>query len=90
MNRYRYTILQLVAAGRLTPADAEGLLEAWSLRRDEIWLLLICAAALVLPVRAPLHGLLVAVHAACSHPGWHVASPGRLLSQLQHITGGLL
>ena len=90
MNRNRRTLLQLVAMGRLSPEQAERLMMVWSLQREDLWIFLACLLLAVLPAQAPLHPLLGAMYAACTHlPGgftWVV----QLFSTLHHLTGGLL
>ena len=54
MNRDRQIILSLVALGRITPAEAERLLAAWSASREE---LLVLAACLVIGLTESLPGL---------------------------------
>jgi hypothetical protein len=44
MNRDRQTILSLVAMGRITAAEAERLLAAWSESRDTAWIVALCLA----------------------------------------------
>jgi len=41
VNIDRHTILTLLAIGRITPAEAERLLAAWSESREIVWLLTI-------------------------------------------------
>lgn len=45
MKKERQIILSMVALGRITPRDAERLLAAWSLSRDEIWVIAACVSA---------------------------------------------
>jgi hypothetical protein len=44
MNTDRHTILSLVAAGRITAAEAERLLVAWNDSRETAWILVLCLA----------------------------------------------
>ena len=44
MNSDRRVILSLVAAGRITAAEAERLLVAWNDSRETAWILLLCLA----------------------------------------------
>ena len=44
MNTDRRVILSLVAAGRITAAEAERLLVAWNDSRETAWILLLCLA----------------------------------------------
>ena len=90
MNHDRHTILQLVAVGRLSPAEAERLLAAWSLKREDAWLFLACLLIFVLPHHAPLHALLSGVYAAWAHLPGSFASLGQISSKLHHFTGGVL
>jgi hypothetical protein len=48
MKSERRFLLQLVALGRVTPAEAERLLVVWSDRRETQWLLAACASAICL------------------------------------------
>jgi hypothetical protein len=45
MYRERQTILSLLALGRITPREAERLLDAWNTGREEIWVIATCLAA---------------------------------------------
>lgn len=85
----RHTILQLVAMGRMSPAEAERLLVAWNLNREDAWLLLAGLLLLILPGQAPLHALFGAVYAAGSHLPWSLPFLGHFFSTLHHLTGGL-
>jgi hypothetical protein len=82
-------ILHLVALGRLSPADAERLMAAWSLKREDAWLLPACLLMLVLPHHAPLHALLGGVYLFFSHLPGSIGYLGQIFSQLHHLTGGL-
>ena len=42
MKRERQAILWLVALGRITPREAERLLAAWNVGREEFWVLAAC------------------------------------------------
>ena len=86
----RHTILQLVAMGRMSPAEAERLLVAWNLHREDAWLFLAALLLLILPHQAPLHALLGAVYAAGNHLPWSLPFLGHLFSKFHHLTGGLL
>jgi hypothetical protein len=44
MNTDRRAILSLVAAGRITAAEAERLLAAWNEGRETFWILAFCLA----------------------------------------------
>ena len=52
MNSHRRAILQLVAMGRVTAAEAERLLIAWNDGRETLWALAACIAVSLL---AELH-----------------------------------
>jgi hypothetical protein len=52
MNTERRAILSLVAAGRITPAEAERLLAAWNEGRESLW---IFACSLIFACLAQLH-----------------------------------
>jgi hypothetical protein len=45
MKKERQIILSMVALGRITPREAERLLVAWSLGREEIWVIAACVSA---------------------------------------------
>jgi len=45
MKKERQIILSMVALGRITPREAERLLAAWSLGREEIWIIAACVTA---------------------------------------------
>ncbi len=44
MNTDRRAILSLIAAGRITAAEAERLLAAWNEGRETVWILAFCLA----------------------------------------------
>lgn len=90
MNRNRRTLLQLVALGRLSPAEAERLMTVWNLRREDTWIFLVCLLLAVLPAQAPLHPLLGMISAACMQLPGSLAPLTQLFSTLHHLTGGLL
>lgn len=48
MKTDRSAILQLVALGRITPAEAERLLLAWNEGREALWALAACMIAFIL------------------------------------------
>lgn len=89
MDRNRRTLLQLVAVGRLSPAEAERLLAVWNLKREDAWIFLACVLLLVLPLQAPLHPLLGMAYAACAHWPASLAAPGQFFSKLHQLAGGL-
>jgi len=91
MDHDRHTILQLVAMGRLSPAEAERLIAAWNLNREDAWLFLAGLLLAALPTHAPLHALLGGIYAAAgSHLPGSLPFLGHLFSKLHHLTGGLL
>jgi hypothetical protein len=45
MQKERQIILSMIALGRITPREAERLLAAWSLSREESWVIAACVAA---------------------------------------------
>ena len=45
MYRERQAILSLIALGRITPREAERLLAAWNVGREERWIIGACAMA---------------------------------------------
>lgn len=69
MKEDRRAILSLVAMGRISAAEAERLIAAWSADREVFWM---AAAAVVLVVaQGGFHG---AIFGQLSHvlaPGWH-------------------
>jgi hypothetical protein len=89
MDRDRRTLLQLVAVGRLNPAEAERLIAAQTFHREDAWLLPACLLMLVLPHHAPLHALLGGVYLFFSHLPGSIGYLGQIFSQLHHLTGGL-
>jgi hypothetical protein len=90
MNSHRRAILQLLALGRVTPAQAERLLAAVNEGRETLWVL---AAALVLACIAHIHlsqfvpGL---IHIAQSVLPESLLSLHRALSLAAHLSGGML
>lgn len=52
MNTDRRVILDLIAMGRITPAEAERLLTAWNESRETAWILV---ASLAFALLAQLH-----------------------------------
>jgi hypothetical protein len=44
MNTDRRAILSLIAAGRITAAEAERVLAAWNESRETLWILVFCLA----------------------------------------------
>ncbi|KAA6465130.1 hypothetical protein DYQ86_04030 [Acidobacteria bacterium AB60] len=48
MTDERRAILSLIAAGRITPAEAERLIAAWQDAREWVWLALGCLAVCLL------------------------------------------
>lgn len=89
MNRHRHALLQLVAHGRISPAEAERLLVSWNRNHEDAWLVLACLLLAVLPQHAPLHPLLAAIHTAGSHLPVNFAALGQYVAKLHRITGGL-
>jgi hypothetical protein len=66
MNNHRRAVLQLVAMGRVTPAQAERLLMALSEGQPTLWALVACIVVLLL-TQLHLHQLLPSLlHAAQS------------------------
>jgi hypothetical protein len=45
MKKERQIILSMIALGRITPREAERLLTAWSLGREELWVIAACLSA---------------------------------------------
>jgi hypothetical protein len=90
MNIHRRTILQLVAFGRITPAEAERLLIAWNDGRESMWAISACIVITALVQLNPhesmpktlhiAHSLLPAAQ-ACLHP---------FLSLVNFFLGGVL
>jgi hypothetical protein len=65
MSRDRRALLQLIAWGRVTPAEAERLLMLWNTDRETLW---VVGACLILAVMGEthMHGIPGAVHAVRS------------------------
>jgi hypothetical protein len=74
MHGERQAILSLVAVGRITPREAERLLAAWNLGREEFWVIAACVAACLaqfLPELARLaHSVLPLHHAVAAITSW--------------------
>lgn len=90
MHTNRRAILQLVAMGRVTPAEAERLLIACSDSRETAWILAACIAIaglaqLNLPALAP--GLLHIAHLLTHGTLISLRPP---LSLVTHLSGGIL
>ena len=68
MNRDRQTILSLIAAGRINAAEAERLLVATSDAHELMWIVAVCALAVIAPLHwsgaAPAHAVQNAISAA--------------------------
>ena len=45
MKKERQIILFMIVLGRITPREAERLLAAWSLGREEFWVIAACLSA---------------------------------------------
>jgi hypothetical protein len=57
MSSDRSAVLQLVALGRMTAADAERLLAVWGAERENHWMVFACMAmATVATLHSLLHG----------------------------------
>jgi hypothetical protein len=90
MGRDRRVLLQLVALGRITPAEAERLSMAWNDRREEAWVL---AGCLGIALLAQVHPL---AWGAWFAPLGHVWSQGSLgvlhhgVSLFTHLLGGIV
>lgn len=69
MREERRAILSLIAAGRISAAEAERLIAAWRGDR-ELYGLAAAAAALAL-LQAVLHGAAMSQLAHALAPGWH-------------------
>jgi hypothetical protein len=89
MNNHRRAILQLVAMGRVTPAQAERLLLAVDDGREILWPLAACVAACLAQInlRELLPRLAHTAHALL--PG-SLLSLQHALSLLTHLFGGVL
>ena len=48
MSKDRRTLLQLIASGRVTPAEAERILMLWNADRETLWIFAACAALAIL------------------------------------------
>lgn len=89
MDTDRRTILSLVAAGRITPAEAERLLLAWNEGRELLWAFVVCMAVAVLAhahLDAMLPGLLHFVHSLLGNSG----SAHCTLPLVNRLLGGIV
>jgi hypothetical protein len=67
MHRERQTILSLLALGRITPQEAERLLAASSVDRDEVWVIVVFAAAGAMQVLRVITNLAHTIFPAMRH-----------------------
>ena len=81
MDRDRRTILQLVACGRLTAAEAERLLMTWNEQREIAWVAALCVATAALGELG--RWIPPAAHWLGNHAVAHQA-----VWAIQHWTGG--
>jgi hypothetical protein len=62
MQKERQIILSMIALGRITPREAERLLAAWSLSREESWVIaasmIVCLTQIVPALARIVHTLL--------------------------------
>jgi hypothetical protein len=75
MDKHLQRILQLVALGRITPAEAERLWAAWKDERASAWMVL---AAIGMATLATAHSLLAGPH------------PAGTLEAIHQLLGGVL
>jgi hypothetical protein len=87
MQNDRRAILSLVALGRITPAEAEGLLIAWNEGRESFWIFSACVAVALLAQLNLPQGLVSLGHAT------HALLPGLTLHHaaglIAHLLGGM-
>lgn len=81
MNADHRTIFSLVAAGRITAAEAERLLAASSDAREVAWIVALCALACMMP----LHGVGVGPDFIAAIPHALHAAFASAMQLLQHI-----
>lgn len=69
MREERRAILSLVAMGRISAAEAERLIAAWSADREVLWLA--AGAAALMAAQGLFHGPAAGHLAQALSPGWH-------------------
>lgn len=84
MRDTRRHLLQLIALGRITPAEAERLLTAWNEGRETAWILAACIAITLLTQVHQQAGLAHLMHSFVQGPGLH-----RAMTLVSRIVGGL-
>lgn len=90
MNNDRRAILNLIAAGRITPVEAERLLAAFNESRENLWILAVCLTCVCL-AQLNLHELLpgLAHFLNAQIPQWATAAQ-HAISLEKGLWGGLL
>jgi hypothetical protein len=73
MKKERQIILSMIALGRITPREAERLLAAWSVGREDFWVIGACVTASLAEI---VPGLARMVHTLLPEglPGLHHAA----------------
>jgi len=90
MNAERRTILELIAGGRITPAEAERLLTAWNESRETVWILVASLGFAVLG-QLQLHELLpMLMHFVNAQIPALAEATQHVLSPLTEGMGGML
>jgi hypothetical protein len=87
MNQDRRAVFQLLALGRINPAQAERLIAAAGAERETVWVLAGCAAMMLFAQLKPLApGLAHLAHAviAGGMPALH-----RIVDSIASIAGGM-
>jgi hypothetical protein len=90
MENDRRVVLNLVAAGRLTPADAERLLIAWNDWRERLWAIAACAGFALLVQFNPQAWLTGLLHTAHSLLPVSAEPVHRAVWLLTHLLRGAL
>jgi hypothetical protein len=90
MNNDRLAILSLIAAGRISPAQAERLLAACNESRENLWILAVCLTCVCL-AQLHLHELLpgLAHFLSAQIPAWAAAAQ-HAISPENGLWGGML
>jgi hypothetical protein len=90
MENDRRAVLNLVAAGRMTPAEAERLLMAWNEGRVGLWLIAACAVFAFVAQCDPQAWLTGLPHAAHSLLPASAEPAHRVARLLTHLLRGAL
>ncbi len=84
MQKERQIILSMIALGRITPREAERLLAAWTLSREELWVIAACVTASLTQI-APALARMVHTLLPEGLPGLHHA-----VMAITYRIGGML